>query len=86
MMGHALGGVGAIEAIFCLLALRDGIIPPTWNYEEPDPACDLDYVPNRPRAVHLRTVMSNSFAMGGHNCCLVLQQVTADDLAAEAGA
>jgi beta-ketoacyl-acyl-carrier-protein synthase II len=72
VLGHALGGVGAIEAIFCLLALRDQVIPPTWNYDQPDPACDLDYVPNRPRAAHLRTVLSNSFAMGGHNCCLVM--------------
>jgi 3-oxoacyl-(acyl-carrier-protein) synthase len=71
LLGHALGGVGAIEAIFCLLAMRDGVIPPTWNYDQPDEACDLDYVPNRPRAAHLRTVLSNSFAMGGHNCCLV---------------
>jgi 3-oxoacyl-(acyl-carrier-protein) synthase len=72
VLGHALGGVGAIEAIFCLFAMRDHVIPPTWNYDQPDPACDLDYVPNQPRAAHLRTVLSNSFAMGGHNCCLVL--------------
>jgi 3-oxoacyl-(acyl-carrier-protein) synthase len=73
-----LGGVGAIEAIFCLLAMRDQIVPPTWNYEDPDPACDLDYVPNRPRKARLRTVLSNSFAMGGHNSCLVLAQVAQD--------
>jgi beta-ketoacyl-acyl-carrier-protein synthase II len=74
--GHALGGVGAIEAIFCLLAMRDQIVPPTWNYENPDPACDLDYVPNQPRKARLRTVLSNSFAMGGHNSCLVLAQAS----------
>ncbi len=74
VLGHALGGAGAIEAIFCLLAMRDRLIPPTWNYDQPDPTCDLDYVPNRPRAAHLRTVLSNSFAMGGHNCCLVFGQ------------
>ena len=72
VLGHAMGGTGAIEAIFCLQAMRDGIIPPTWNYTTPDPECDLDYVPNAPRPARLRTVMSNSFAMGGHNTCLVL--------------
>ena len=75
LMGHALGGTGAIEAIFCLLAMRDGVIPPTWNYSEPDPACDLDYVPNCPRPATLTTVLSNSFAMGGHNTALVLRRL-----------
>lgn len=74
LLGHALGGTGAIEAIFCLLAMRDNIIPPTWNYTEPDPACDLDYVPNQPRQAILNTVVSNSFAMGGHNTCLVFRR------------
>lgn len=65
--------MGAIEAIFCLLAIRDGVIPPTSRiYNQADPECDLDYVPNQPRAAQLRTVLSNYFAMGGHNCCLVL--------------
>lgn len=75
MMGHALGGTGAIEAIFCLLAMRDNIIPLTWNYTEPDPACELDYVPNQPRTATLHTVISNSFAMGGHNTCLVMRRL-----------
>jgi 3-oxoacyl-[acyl-carrier-protein] synthase II len=75
LMGHALGGTGAIEAIFCLQAMRDSVIPPTWNYTEPDPVCDLDYVPNAPRPAPLTTVMSNSFAMGGHNTSLVLGRV-----------
>ena len=75
LMGHALGGTGAIEAIFCLQALRDNIIPPTWNYAEPDPACDLDYVPNQPRPATLNVVVSNSFAMGGHNTCLVMRRL-----------
>jgi 3-oxoacyl-(acyl-carrier-protein) synthase len=75
LMGHALGGTGAIEAIFCLLALRDNLIPPTWNYAEPDPACDLDYVPNQPRTATLNIVVSNSFAMGGHNTCLVMRRL-----------
>jgi 3-oxoacyl-(acyl-carrier-protein) synthase len=74
VLGHMLGGTGAIEAIICLLAMRDGVVPPTWNYSEPDPECDLDYVPNAPRAAMLTTVLSNSFAMGGHNTCLVFQR------------
>lgn len=72
VLGHAMGGAGAIEAIFCAYALREGIIPPTWNYETPDPACDLDYVPNAPRPSHIRVAMSNSFGLGGQNACVVL--------------
>jgi 3-oxoacyl-[acyl-carrier-protein] synthase II len=75
VLGHALGGTGAIEAIFCLLSMRDAVAPPTWNYTEADPECDLDYVPNQPRPALLNVVVSNSFAMGGHNCCLVLRRV-----------
>lgn len=71
-MGHAMGGAGAIEAIFCVRALQEGIIPPTWNYETADPECDLDYVPNEPRPADLKIVMSNSFGLGGQNACLVL--------------
>jgi 3-oxoacyl-(acyl-carrier-protein) synthase len=70
--GHAMGGAGAIEAIFCARALQEGIIPPTWNYETADPDCDLDYVPNAPRKAELATTMSNSFGLGGQNACLVL--------------
>ncbi len=72
IMGHAMGGTGAIEAIFTILALSKRIIPPTWNYETPDPACDLDYVPNVPREANLKVAMSNSFGLGGQNACLVL--------------
>lgn len=72
VMGHAMGGTGALEAIFCIYALYHQIIPPTWNYETPDPDCDLDYVPNAPRPAHLETVMSNSFGLGGQNACLVM--------------
>lgn len=72
VMGHTMGGAGAIEAIFCIRAMQDGVIPPTWNYETPDPACDLDYVPNAPRPADLNIVMSNSFGLGGQNACLVL--------------
>jgi len=72
MTGHLLGAAGALEAILCLLALRDGLIPPTINYEEPDPSCDLDYVPNVARPAPLRTVMSNAFGLGGHNATIIL--------------
>lgn len=70
--GHAMGGAGAIEAIFCAYAIAHGLIPPTWNYETPDPECDLDYVPNAPRAADIKITMSNSFGLGGQNACLVL--------------
>ena len=71
MTGHLLGGAGALEAIACIKALLTGIIPPTINYETPDPACDLDYVPNIARHVPITTAMSNSFGFGGHNACLI---------------
>jgi 3-oxoacyl-(acyl-carrier-protein) synthase len=70
--GHAMGGAGAIEAIFCAYALKDGVVPPTWNYETPDPECDLDYVPNNPRQADIEITLSNSFGLGGQNACLVL--------------
>ncbi len=74
VLGHALGAAGAIEAIFSIFSMREGIIPPTWTYEYPDPECDLDYVPDRPRRAELNTVLSNSFGMGGQNACLVLSK------------
>ncbi len=72
MTGHLLGAGGALEAIICLMALRDGVVPPTINYEQPDPDCDLDYVPNAARAAGLRVVMSNAFGLGGHNATIIL--------------
>jgi beta-ketoacyl-acyl-carrier-protein synthase II len=72
VLGHAMGGAGALEAIFCAYALAEQVAPPTWNYETPDPECDLDYVPNAPRRLPLRNVLSNSFGLGGQNACLVL--------------
>jgi len=71
-MGHAMGGAGTIESIFTTLALSRGLIPPTWNYETPDPECDLDYVPNAPRPADIRVALKNSFGLGGQNACLVL--------------
>lgn len=80
VMGHAMGGAGALEAIFCAYAVHEGIIPPTWNYDTPDPECDLDYVPNRPRPARLRSAMSNSLGLGGQNACLVLGHYQANGL------
>jgi 3-oxoacyl-[acyl-carrier-protein] synthase II len=74
MTGHLLGAAGGIEAAFCALALTEGVIPPTINYERPDPECDLDYVPNHARHRELTTVMSNSFGFGGTNACIVLHK------------
>ncbi len=74
MTGHLLGAAGAVEAVFCALAMRDGILPATINQVTPDPACDLDYVPNRARPATVRAALSNSFGFGGHNACLILTQ------------
>jgi 3-oxoacyl-[acyl-carrier-protein] synthase II len=75
MTGHLLGAAGALEAIACLLALRDGCIPPTINYTTPDPALDLDYVPNTPRPKQIKTALSNSMGFGGHNATLIFTKV-----------
>ncbi len=75
MTGHLLGAAGGIEAAFSVLAMRDGIVPPTINYENPDPECDLDYVPNVARKVPVRAALSNSFGFGGTNACLIFKQV-----------
>jgi 3-oxoacyl-[acyl-carrier-protein] synthase II len=72
MIGHSMGGAGALEAIACSKTIETGIIHPTVNYENPDPECDLDYVPNTPRRADVRVVLSNSFGLGGNNACLVL--------------
>lgn len=71
MTGHLLGGAGALESLVCLLAIRDGVVPPTINLEDPDPECDLDYVPNQARQAAVDTAMTNSFGFGGHNVALV---------------
>jgi 3-oxoacyl-[acyl-carrier-protein] synthase II len=72
-LGHAFGAAGAIEAVTCLLAMRDGIIPPTINLEEPDPACDLDFVPNRARRTTVRAALSLSAGFGGQNAVLAIR-------------
>ena len=73
--GHCLGGAGAIEAVISIMAMRDGIIPPTINYETPDPDCDLDYVPNKARKAVIKAVMSNSFGFGGTNGVVIFKKL-----------
>ncbi|MEX0624996.1 MAG: beta-ketoacyl-ACP synthase II [Chloroflexota bacterium] len=77
MTGHLLGAGGGIEAIACILAIENGILPPTINYENPDPDCDLDYVPNMARGAAIETAMSNSFGFGGHNATLIFKRYVA---------
>jgi beta-ketoacyl-acyl-carrier-protein synthase II len=72
MMGHTFGAAGAVEAIMCALALRDGVLPPTINYATPDPTCDLDYVPNEARRAVVDVALSNAMGLGGHNGCVLL--------------
>jgi 3-oxoacyl-[acyl-carrier-protein] synthase II len=71
MMGHTFGAAGAIEAILSVLAIRDGVLPPTINYREPDPGCDLDYVPNEAREAQVDVALSNAMGLGGHNGCVL---------------
>jgi 3-oxoacyl-[acyl-carrier-protein] synthase II len=72
MTGHCFGAAGAIEAMMCALALKEGILPPTINYVNPDPDCDLDYVPNEARHVQVDVALSNAMGLGGHNGCVLL--------------
>jgi 3-oxoacyl-[acyl-carrier-protein] synthase II len=74
MTGHLLGAAGGIETAFCALVLRDQVVPPTINYENPDPLCDLDYVPNTARQAKVNVCLNNSFGFGGHNACLLLKK------------
>jgi 3-oxoacyl-[acyl-carrier-protein] synthase II len=74
MTGHLLGAAGAVEAVVCALSIRDQIIPPTINYETPDPECDLDYVPNQPRKAEVDVTMSNSLGFGGHNATIIIKK------------
>jgi len=73
MTGHMMGATGALEAIFCVQAIRAGIVPPTIHYETPDPDCDLDYVPNKARQHKVEVAISNAFGFGGHNTVLVIR-------------
>jgi 3-oxoacyl-[acyl-carrier-protein] synthase II len=75
VMGHCFGAAGAIEGMMCVLALRDGKLPPTMNYEHPDPACDLDYVPNEAREAQVEVALSNAMGLGGHNGCVLFGRV-----------
>jgi 3-oxoacyl-[acyl-carrier-protein] synthase II len=72
--GHCLGASGAVEAMFTVLAVKRGVMPPTINYEEPDPECDLDYIPNEAREADVEIAVSNSFGFGGHNACIVIRR------------
>ena len=74
MTGHLLGGSGGIEAVAAVLALQNGVVPPTINHQNPDPACDLDVVPNQAREQIISTALSNSFGFGGHNVCLAFRR------------
>jgi 3-oxoacyl-[acyl-carrier-protein] synthase II len=74
MTGHMMGSTGALEAIFCVQAVRENILPPTINYQTPDPSCDLDYVPNVARETPVRVAISNAFGFGGHNAVLVIRE------------
>jgi 3-oxoacyl-[acyl-carrier-protein] synthase II len=78
MTGHMLGAGGGVEAIACVRALEEGVVPPTINLENPDPDCDLDYVPNVARQVPVNVAMSNAFGFGGHNATIVLRKWTGD--------
>jgi 3-oxoacyl-[acyl-carrier-protein] synthase II len=73
--GHPLGASAAIEGVVCALAIRDSLVPPTLNYQTPDPNCDLDVVPNEPREKEVRYVLSNAFGFGGINSCVVYKKV-----------
>jgi 3-oxoacyl-[acyl-carrier-protein] synthase II len=76
MVGHLVAAAGAVELITCVLAIRDGVIPPTSNFAHPDPNCDLDYVPNAARQAPVRTALSNSFGFGGQNDTLVVRAIS----------
>jgi 3-oxoacyl-[acyl-carrier-protein] synthase II len=73
--GHCFGAAGAVEAMMCVLAVKEGVLPPTINYVNPDPECDLDYVPNEARRVQVDVALSNAMGLGGHNGCVLVGRV-----------
>jgi 3-oxoacyl-[acyl-carrier-protein] synthase II len=75
--GHCFGAAGAVEAMMCVRAVHEGVLPPTMNYETPDPECDLDYVPNEARRVEVDVALSNAMGLGGHNGCVLVGRVDA---------
>jgi 3-oxoacyl-[acyl-carrier-protein] synthase II len=77
VMGHCFGAAGAIEAMMCVLAVKEGVLPPTINYRNPDPACDLDYVPNESRQAEVEVALSNAMGLGGHNACVLVGRASA---------
>jgi 3-oxoacyl-[acyl-carrier-protein] synthase II len=81
--GHCFGAAGAIEAMMCVLAIHENVLPPTINYREPDPACDLDYVPNTARQARVDVALSNAMGLGGHNGCVLVGRVEANGSAGE---
>ena len=74
MMGHLIGGAGAVEAAITIMVIQHGVVPPTINLTHPDPECDLDYVPNVARKAEINVCLKNSFGLGGQNCCLVFKR------------
>jgi 3-oxoacyl-[acyl-carrier-protein] synthase II len=75
VMGHTFGAAGVVEAMMCVLAVREGVLPPTINYRNPDPACDLDYVPNEAREAEVEVALSNAMGLGGHNACVLIGRI-----------
>jgi 3-oxoacyl-[acyl-carrier-protein] synthase II len=73
--GHCFGAAGAVEAMMCVLAVHHGVLPPTMNYETPDPECDLDYVPNEARQTQVDVALSNAMGLGGHNGCVLVGRI-----------
>ena len=75
MIGHLVSGAGSVEAIATVLTITHSLIPPTIHYQTPDPECDLDYVPNKARSQKVNVCLSNSFGLGGQNCCLIIKRM-----------